>query len=87
MEGGRQIRNIAKKRSVSGETPGGQVLFELSCENTGLEALHFHREVKQFKVGLLFALSKLSKQSIFQAVKRVLGLYASTVSAKESTST
>jgi hypothetical protein len=51
-----------------------QVLFELSCENTGLEALDFHREAKQFKVGLPFSLSKLSKQSIFQTVKRVIGL-------------
>ncbi len=44
-------------------------MFELSHENTGLKALHFHGKVKQFKVRLPFALSKLSKQSIFQKVE------------------
>ncbi len=53
-----------------------QVLFELPHENTWLEALHFHGEAEQFKVGLPFALSKLSKQSTFQTVKRVIGLVA-----------
>jgi hypothetical protein len=48
------------------------MLFELSHENIGLEALHFHGKAKQFKVGLRFALSKLSQQSIFQKVKRLI---------------
>jgi hypothetical protein len=52
------------------------MLFEFPYENTGLEALHFHREVKQFKVGLPLALSILPKQSIFQTIKRVLRLVA-----------
>ena len=43
-------------------------MFELSHENTGLKALHFHGKAKQFKVRLPFALSKLSKQSFFQQV-------------------
>ncbi len=46
-------------------------MFELSHENTGLKALHFHGKVMQFKVGLALALSKLSKQSIFQKVERL----------------
>ncbi len=33
------------------------MLFELSHENTGLEALHFHGKAKQFEVRLPFALS------------------------------
>jgi hypothetical protein len=45
------------------------MLFELSHENTGLEALHFHGKAKQFKVGLPFALSKFPKQSMFQRIK------------------
>jgi hypothetical protein len=45
------------------------MLFELSHENTGLEALHFHGKAKQFKVRLPFALAKLSKQSIFHQVE------------------
>ncbi len=44
------------------------MLFERSHENTGLEALHFHGKAKQFK-GLLFALSKLSKQGVFQKIE------------------
>jgi hypothetical protein len=48
------------------------MLFELSHENTGLEALHFHGKAKQFKVRLPFALSKLSKQCIFQKVERFI---------------
>jgi hypothetical protein len=42
------------------------MLFELSHENTGLKALHFHGKAKQFKLRLPLALSKLSKQSIFK---------------------
>jgi hypothetical protein len=45
------------------------MLFELSHENNGLQALHFHGKAKQFKVRLPFALSKLSKQSIFQQIE------------------
>jgi hypothetical protein len=47
------------------------MLFELSHENTGLKALHFHGKAKQFKVRLPLDLSKLSKQSIFQKVERL----------------
>jgi hypothetical protein len=45
------------------------MLFELSHENTGLKALHFQGKVKQLKVRLPLALSKLSKQSIFQKIE------------------
>jgi hypothetical protein len=45
------------------------MLFELSPENTGFKALHFHGKAKQFKVGLLLALSKLPKQSMFQEIE------------------
>jgi hypothetical protein len=48
------------------------MLFELSHENTGLEALHFHGKAKQFKVRLPLAPSELPKQSIFQKIKRLL---------------
>jgi hypothetical protein len=48
------------------------MLFELSHENTGLEALHFHVKAKQFKERLPLALAKLSKQSIFQKVERLI---------------
>jgi hypothetical protein len=47
------------------------MLFELSHENTGLKALHFYGKEKQFKVGLPLALSKLSKESIFQKIERL----------------
>jgi hypothetical protein len=33
-----------------------EVLFELPHENAGFEALHFHGEEEQFKIGLPFAL-------------------------------
>ncbi len=46
-------------------------MFELSHENTGLKALHFHGKGKQFVVRLPLALSKLSTQSIFQKVERL----------------
>jgi hypothetical protein len=48
------------------------MLFELSHENTELEALHFHGKAKQFKIRLPLALSKLPKQSIFLKVKRLV---------------
>jgi hypothetical protein len=36
-----------------------EMLFEYSHENAGLEALHFHGEPKQFKIGLPIAFSEL----------------------------
>ncbi len=45
MEGGRRIRNMVRKRSLSGELLE-KMLLELPHENTGLEALHFHGEMK-----------------------------------------
>jgi hypothetical protein len=53
-----------------------EMLFKLSHENTGLEALHFHGKVKQFKVRLPLALAKLSKQSIFHKVERLIWVVA-----------
>jgi hypothetical protein len=47
------------------------MLFELSHEDTGLIALNLNGKGKQFKVRLPFALSKLSKLSIFQKVERL----------------
>jgi hypothetical protein len=35
------------------------MLLKFSHENAGLEALHFHGELKQFKKGLSLAFSKL----------------------------
>jgi hypothetical protein len=52
------------------------MLFELSHENTGLEALHFHGKAKQFKVRLPLALSKLSKESVFQKVEQLIRVAA-----------
>ncbi len=48
------------------------MLFELSHENTGFEALHFLGKAKQFNVRQPLALSKLPKQSIFQKVKGLI---------------
>ncbi len=62
IDDGRWIKSIARKRSLSVDTPGGRC----SHVNTGLEALHFHEKAKQFKVTLPLALAKLSKQSIFR---------------------
>jgi hypothetical protein len=45
------------------------MLFELSHENTGLEALHFHGEPKQFKIRLPLALSELSSKASFKKSK------------------
>jgi hypothetical protein len=45
------------------------MLFKLSHENTGFEVLHFHGKAEQFKVGLPLALSKLTKQSMFQKIE------------------
>jgi hypothetical protein len=39
----------------------GKVLFEFSHENSGLEGLHFHGELKQLKIGLPLAVSELPK--------------------------
>jgi hypothetical protein len=50
MEGGRRLRKMARKRSVVRVHSWKEVLFELPHENTGLEALHFHGEAKQFKI-------------------------------------
>jgi hypothetical protein len=48
------------------------MLFEFSHVNAGFEALHFHGKPKQVKIRLPFALSKLSKQNIFQMIKRLI---------------
>jgi hypothetical protein len=50
----------------------GEMLFEFSHENADLEALHFHVEPKQFKLGLTLAFSKLPKQNFFQKIKRLI---------------
>jgi hypothetical protein len=50
----------------------GEMLFEFSLENAGLEALDFHGEPKQFKVGLPLAFAVLPKQKIFQKIKRLI---------------
>ncbi len=71
MDGGRRIKNIARKRSGQVILQRG-MLFELFHENTGSEVLHFHGKAKQFKVRLPCALSKLSKQSVFQKTERLL---------------
>jgi hypothetical protein len=39
-------------------------------------SLHFHGKAKQFKVRLPLALSKLSKPSVFQKVKRLIQVAA-----------
>jgi hypothetical protein len=43
----------------------GKVVFEFSLENAGLEALHFHKELKQLKIGLPLALCELSEKNFF----------------------
>jgi hypothetical protein len=48
------------------------VLFEFSRENAGLEALHFHGEPKQLKIGLPVAFSELPKQNFFQKIERLI---------------
>jgi hypothetical protein len=76
MEGGRRLRKMARKRSVVRVHSWKEVLFELPHENTGLEALHFHGEAKQFKIWLPFALFELPKQSILQTIKRFIQIIA-----------
>jgi hypothetical protein len=53
-----------------------EMLFELPHENGGLEALHFHEEAEQFEIRLPLALSELSRQSFYQAVKRIIRIIA-----------
>ncbi len=71
MEGGRRIKNIAKKNVVWADTLR-KMLLELPHEGAGLEALHLHGESEQLKIGLPFALSKLPKQNFFQEIKRLI---------------
>ncbi len=42
---------------LSGADAMGEVLFELSHEGAGIEALHFHGESEQLSIGLLLAFS------------------------------
>jgi hypothetical protein len=49
-----------------------EMLFEFSHENAGLETLHFHAELKQFKIRLPLALTELPMQNIFQNIKRLV---------------
>jgi hypothetical protein len=69
-------RNIAKKGVLVWTASWREMLFEFSHENAGFEALHFHRKPKQIKVRLPLALSKLSKQHIFQMIKRLIRIIA-----------
>ncbi len=52
------------------------MLFEFSHENARFEALHFHGDPKQIEKRLPLALSKLSKQNIFQMIKSLIWLIA-----------
>jgi hypothetical protein len=61
-----------KKKVIVRQYSKREMLFELSHENTGLEALHCHGKAKQFKIRLPFALSKLSMQSVFQKIERLI---------------
>ncbi len=49
----------------------GKVLFEFSHEKAGLEALLFHGEPQQLKIGLTLTFSELPKQNLFQKIKRL----------------
>jgi hypothetical protein len=62
----------SQKKICVGRNSWREVLLELPHEDTGLEALHFHGETKQFKIGLPLALSELPKQSIFQTIKGLI---------------
>jgi hypothetical protein len=53
-----------------------QVLFEFPNENAGLEALHVHREPKQFKIRVPLALSKLPEQNFFRKIERMIRIVA-----------
>jgi hypothetical protein len=72
MDGGRRMRKMAMKRSVSGETPGGRCWLSFPHENAGPEALHVHGESKQLEVRLPLAFSKLSEQNSFQKIERII---------------
>jgi hypothetical protein len=50
----------------------GEALFEFFHENARLEALRFHEEPKQLKIGLPFAFSDLPKLNFFQEIKRLI---------------
>jgi hypothetical protein len=61
MESGVWIKNMEGNRSVSGLMTLGGMLLEFFHDNAGLEALHFHGELKQSKIGLPLAFSELPK--------------------------
>ncbi len=54
----------------------GNVLFEFSLENAGLEALHLHGELKLLEIGLPLVFSELPKQNFFRKVKRLIQFIA-----------
>ncbi len=64
------------EKSVNMCQKSNKKMYYYSHENVGFEALHFHREPKQVKKRLPFALSKLSKQNIFQMIKRLIRIVA-----------
>jgi hypothetical protein len=72
MDGGRRIKNIAKKRSLSGETPGGGCCLSFPMRTLGLRPCISMGRRSNFKVRLPLALSKLSKQSVFQKIERLI---------------
>jgi hypothetical protein len=71
MEGSIQIKNMERKRFFLDRLHEGDAV-EFSHENAGLETLHFHAELKQFKIRLPLALAELPKQNIFQKIKRLV---------------
>ncbi len=52
MEGGRRIKNIAKKKIIVWADTVRKMLLELPYEDAGLGALHLHRKSEQLKIGL-----------------------------------
>jgi hypothetical protein len=60
------------KKIVVGADTVRKMLLEFPHEDAGLEALHLHGESEQLKIGLPFALPKLSKQNLFQKIKKLI---------------
>ncbi len=67
MEGGRQIRNMARNKSLSGETPGGRCCLSFPMRTLGLRpCISMGRQAKQFKIGLPFAFPNCPSKASFK---------------------
>jgi hypothetical protein len=75
MEGGRLIKNTAKKVRVWTDS-WREKQFEFPYESARLQALHFHGEAKQVKKKTAIYFFQIARAHLFQIIKSLIRIVA-----------